>query len=137
MFKVECVDHIGIAVPNLEEAKQFYTDVLGLECTGEEEVAEQKVKTAFIPTGEAEVELLESTSPDGPIAKFLEKNGGRQGIQHIALRVDDIEAAIADLTAKGVRMIDAKPRKGAGGTSIAFMHPKASGVLLELCQRNK
>lgn len=137
MFKVECVDHIGIAVPNLEEAKKFYTDVLGLKCTGEEEVAEQKVKTAFIPTGEAEVELLESTSPDGPIAKFIEKNKGRQGIQHIALRVDNIENAIADLKAKGMRMIDEKPRYGAGGSSIAFVHPKASGVLLELCQRKK
>ncbi|TCS80550.1 methylmalonyl-CoA epimerase [Pectinatus cerevisiiphilus] len=137
MFKVECVDHIGIAVPDLKEAKKFYTDVLGLKCTGEEEVAEQKVKTAFIPTGEAEVELLESTSPDGPIAKFIAKNGGRQGIQHVALRVDNIENAIADLKAKGVRMIDEKPRYGAGGSSIAFIHPKASGVLLELCQRKK
>lgn len=137
MFKVECVDHIGIAVPNLEEAKKFYTDVLGLKCTGEEEVAEQKVKTAFIPTGEAELELLESTAPDGPIAKFIEKNGGRQGIQHVALRVDNIEEAIAGLKAKGVRMIDEKPRYGAGGSSIAFIHPKASGILLELCQRKK
>ena len=137
MFKVECVDHIGIAVPSLEEAKKFYTDVLGLKCTGEEEVAEQKVKTAFIPTGEAEIELLESTAPDGPIAKFIEKNGGRQGIQHVALRVDNIEEAIAGLKAKGVRMIDEKPRYGAGGSSIAFIHPKASGILLELCQRKK
>ncbi len=137
MFKIECVDHIGIAVPDLAEAKKFYEDMLGLTCTGEEVVAEQKVKTAFIPTGEAEIELLEATAPDSPIAKYLEKNGGRQGIQHIALRVDDIEAALADLKEKGVRMIDEKPRYGAGGSSIAFVHPKASGVLVELCQRKK
>lgn len=138
MFKVDRVDHIGIAVANLEEAKKFYTDMLGMEATGEEIVEEQKVKVCFIPTGDSELELLESTSPDGPIAKYIEKNGGRNGIQHVALRVDNIEQAIADLQAKGVRMIDEKPRYGAGGSSIAFVHPKATGgVLVELCQRNK
>lgn len=138
MFKVDRVDHIGIAVANLEEAKKFYTDMLGMEATGEEVVEEQKVKVCFIPTGDSELELLESTSPDGPIAKYIEKNGGRNGIQHVALRVDNIEQAIADLQAKGVRMIDEKPRYGAGGSSIAFVHPKATGgVLVELCQRNK
>lgn len=136
MFEVNRVDHIGIAVANLEEAKKFYTEMLGMQATGEEVVEEQKVKVCFIPTGDSELELLESTSPDGPIAKYIEKNGGRNGIQHVALRVDNIEQAIADLMAKGVRMIDEKPRYGAGGSSIAFVHPKATGgVLVELCQR--
>ncbi|EAX48139.1 Glyoxalase/bleomycin resistance protein/dioxygenase [Thermosinus carboxydivorans Nor1] len=134
MFKVLKVDHIGIAVKDLEQAKKFYTEVLGMEAMGEEVVAEQKVKVCFIPCGDSEVELLESTSPDGPIAKFIEKNG--EGIQHIALRVDNIENALADLKAKGVRLIDEKPRYGAGGASIAFLHPKATGgVLLELSER--
>lgn len=138
MFEVNRIDHIGIAVSNLEEAKKFYTDMLGMKATGEEVVEEQKVKVCFIPTGDSELELLESTSPDGPIAKYIEKNGGRNGIQHVALRVDNIEQAIADLKEKGVRMIDEKPRYGAGGSSIAFVHPKSTGgVLVELCQRNK
>ncbi len=138
MFKVDRIDHLGIAVTNLEEAKKFYTDMLGIPATGEEVVEEQKVKVCFIPTGDSELELLESTTPDGPIARYIEKNGGRNGIQHVALRVDNIEQTIADLKAKGVRMIDEKPRYGAGGSSIAFVHPKATGgVLVELCQRNK
>jgi methylmalonyl-CoA/ethylmalonyl-CoA epimerase len=138
MFNVDRVDHIGIAVTDLAEAKKFYTDILGLKATGEEVVEEQKVKVCFIPSGDSELELLESTSPDGPIAKFIEKNNGRNGIQHIALRVDNIEQTIADLLAKGVRMIDEKPRYGAGGSSIAFVHPKSTGgILVELCQRNK
>ena len=136
MFNIDRVDHIGIAVDNLEEAKKFYTEMLGMKASGEEVVEEQKVKVCFIPSGDSELELLESTSPDGPIAKFIEKNGGRNGIQHIALRVDNIEQTIADLMAKGVRMIDEKPRYGAGGSSIAFVHPKATGgILVELCQR--
>lgn len=138
MFTVDRIDHVGVAVGDLEKAKKFYTDVLGMKASGEEVVEEQKVKVCFIPTGDSEVELLESTSPDGPIAKFIEKNGGRDGIQHIALRVDNIEQAIADLLAKDIPMIDKKPRYGAGGSSIAFVHPKATGgVLVELCQRNK
>jgi len=138
MFNVDRVDHIGIAVTDLAEAKKFYTNILGLKATGEEVVEEQKVKVCFIPSGDSELELLESTSPDGPIAKFIEKNNGRNGIQHIALRVDNIEQTIADLLAKGVRMIDEKPRYGAGGSSIAFVHPKSTGgILVELCQRNK
>ncbi len=136
MFNIDRVDHIGIAVTNLEETKKFYTEMLGMKASGEEVVEEQKVKVCFIPSGDSELELLESTSPDGPIAKFIEKNGGRNGIQHIALRVDNIEQTIADLMAKGVRMIDEKPRYGAGGSSIAFVHPKATGgILVELCQR--
>lgn len=133
-FEVLRVDHIGIAVKNLEEAKKFYTEVLGMKAMGEEVVEQQKVKVCFIPSGDSEVELLESTSPDGPIAKYIEKNG--EGIQHVALRVDNIEAALADLKAKGVRLIDEVPRYGAGGASIAFVHPKATGgILLELSQR--
>lgn len=128
------VDHIGIAVNNLEESLKFYTEVLGLKAMGTEVVEEQKVKVAFLPCGDSELELLESTSPDGPIAKFIEKNG--EGIQHIAIRVDDIEATLAELKEKGVRLIDQKPRYGAGGASIAFLHPKATGgVLLELSER--
>lgn len=134
MFKVLKVDHIGIAVKDMEQAKRFYTEVLGIPALGEEVVAEQKVKVCFIPCGDSEVELLESTSPDGPVAKFIEKNG--EGIQHVALRVDNIENALAELKEKGVRLIDEKPRYGAGGANIAFIHPKATGgVLLELSQR--
>jgi len=134
MFKVLKVDHIGIAVKDLAAAKKFYTEVLGMTAMGEEVVEQQKVKVCFIPSGDSEIELLESTSPEGPIAKFIEKNG--EGIQHIALQVDNIEAALADLKAKDVRLIDEAPRYGAGGASIAFIHPKATGgILLELSQR--
>lgn len=134
MFNVLRVDHVGIAVKDLEQAKKFYTETLGLKAMGEEVVEQQKVKVCFIPCGDSELELLESTSPDGPIAKFIEKNG--EGIQHIALRVDNIEAALADLKAKDVRLIDQTPRYGAGGASIAFVHPKATGgILLELSER--
>ena len=136
MFKILGVDHIGVAVSDLKETQNFWTTALGLYCTGEEVVAEQKVKTSFNPTGNgSEIELLEATEEDSPIAKFIAKNGGRGGIQHIALRVDDIEGAIADLQEKGVRLLATKPRYGAGGASIAFVHPKSSyGVLVELCQ---
>ena len=134
MFNVGRVDHIGIAVKDIEQAKKFYTEFLGMKASGDEVVEEQKVKVCFIPCGDSEIELLESTSPDGPIAKHIEKKG--EGIQHIALRVDNIEAAIADLMAKGVRMIDEKPRYGAGGAKIAFVHPKSTGgILLEISER--
>ena len=134
-FKILGVDHIGIAVNDLDETQNFWT-AIGLPCTGKETVAEQKVTTTFNPTPNgSEIELLAATEPDSPIAKFIEKNGGRGGIQHIALRVDDLPAAIAELQEKGIRMIDTKPRKGAGGADIAFVHPKSTfGVLLELCQ---
>ena len=134
-FKILGVDHIGVAVSDLEETQNFWT-AIGLPCTGQETVAEQKVTTTFNPTPNgSEIELLAATEPDSPIAKFIEKNGGRGGIQHIALRVDDLPAAIADLQEKGIKMIDTKPRKGAGGADIAFVHPKSTyGVLLELCQ---
>lgn len=128
------VDHIGIAVKNIEEAAKVYVEVLGLQLQGVETVEEQKVKVAFIPVGDTEIELLESTSPEGPIAKFIEKNG--EGVQHIAFKVDDIEAAIAEMLEKGMSMIDTVPRYGAGGARIAFMHPKSSNrVLIELCER--
>ncbi len=131
---IDKVDHIGIAVSNLDEAVKLYKDVLGLELHGTEVVEEQKVRVAFFPVGDTEVELLESTSPDGPIAKFIEAKG--QGIQHIAFRVNDIEAALAEMREKGMRLIDEKPRYGAGGAKIAFLHPKStSGVLIELCER--
>lgn len=138
MFKVLGVDHIGIAVADLKEVGAFWSEALGLPANGEETVAEQKVTTGFFPTpNDSEIELLAATDEESPIAKFIEKNKGRGGIQHIALRVDDLEAALADLKEKGVRLIDEKPRKGAGGAKIAFVHPKAShGVLLELCQRD-
>ena len=134
MFKTTRVDHIGIAVRDIETAKKFYEDVLGMTVNGVEEVAEQKVKVCFIPCGDSELELLESTAPDWPIAKFIEARG--EGMQHVAIRVDNIEQAIADLLAKGVRMIDSTPRYGAGGARIAFLHPKSTGgILLELTER--
>ena len=133
-MKVLKIDHLGIAVKSIDEGKQFWTDVLGLEIEGSETVESQKVTTAFFPVGESEVELLESTAPDGPIAKYLEKKG--EGIQHIAFRVENIEEALSELKEKGVKLIDEKPRIGAGGAKIAFLHPKATrGVLVELCER--
>jgi methylmalonyl-CoA/ethylmalonyl-CoA epimerase len=132
-MKILKIDHLGIAVNSIDEGKKFWTDALGLEYEGSETVAEQKVTTAFFPVGESEVELLESTAPDGPIAKYLEKRG--QGIQHVAFRVENIEAALEELKQKGIKLIDEKPRKGAGGKKIAFLHPKATnGVLVELCE---
>lgn len=135
-MNVSRVDHIGIAVVNLEESLKFYEDILGITCQGIEIVEDQKVKVAFLPVGDTELELLESTTEDGPIAKFIEKNGGRGGIQHVALRVDNIEEAIEEIKSKGYKMIDEKPRYGAGNASIAFCHPKSThGILLELSER--
>ncbi len=133
-MKILTIDHLGIAVNSIEDGKRFWTDVLGLPFEGAETVAAQKVTTAFFPVGESEVELLESTAPDGPVAKFIEKRG--EGIQHVAFRVENIEEALAELKAKGIKLIDETPRIGAGGAKIAFLHPKAtSGILVELCQR--
>jgi methylmalonyl-CoA/ethylmalonyl-CoA epimerase len=127
------INHIGIAVTSLDDAIPFYRDNLVMAFAGIEEVAEQKVRVAMLQVGESKIELLEPTSEDSPIAKFIAKNGA--GIHHIAYEVADIEAAIAKLLADGVRMIDEKPRHGAHGTRIAFIHPKSSlGVLTELCQ---
>ncbi len=127
------INHIGIAVKSLEDTLPFYRDSLGMAFAGIEEVAEQKVRVAMLEVGESKIELLEPTSEDSPVAKFIEKNGA--GIHHIAYEVADIEAAIARLSAGGARMIDEKPRLGAHGARIAFIHPKSSnGVLTELCQ---
>jgi methylmalonyl-CoA/ethylmalonyl-CoA epimerase len=135
-MKVLKIDHIGVAVNSISEGKNFWTQVLGLEFEGTETVGAQKVTTAFLPVGESEVELLESTDPDGPIAKFISKKG--EGIQHVAFRVDNIENALKELKEKGVKLIDETPRKGAGGALIAFLHPKATnGVLVELCERKE
>lgn len=134
-MKILKIDHLGIAVNSIDRGKAFWSDVLGLDCEGVETVAEQKVTTAFFPVGESEVELLESTAPDGPVAQYIEKRG--QGIQHVAFRVENIDQALAELKAKGIQLIDQTPRMGAGGAKIAFLHPKATnGVLVELCQRD-
>ena len=127
------INHIGIAVQSIAAVIPFYRDQLGMEFLGSEEVVEQKVKVAMLAVGESKIELLEPTSSDSPVARFLEKSG--QGIHHVAYEVEDIEAAIARMVAEGARMIDEKPRHGAHGTLIAFVHPKSShGVLTELCQ---
>lgn len=127
------INHIGIAVKSLEDALPFYRDNLCMILKGIEEVAEQRVRVAMLQVGESMIELLEPTSEESPVAKFIEKNGS--GIHHIAYEVADIEAAIAKLQADGARMIDEKPRHGAHGSRIAFIHPKSSnGVLTELCQ---
>lgn len=131
------IEHIGIAVKNLEEAIPYYENVLGLKCYAVEEVKDQKVKTAFFKVGQTKIELLESTDPEGPIGKFIEKRG--EGIHHLAYAVKNIEGAIAEMEGKGVQMIDKAPRKGAEGLHIAFLHPKSSGsVLTEICEdKNK
>jgi methylmalonyl-CoA/ethylmalonyl-CoA epimerase len=133
-MKILKIDHLGVAVNSIEKGKEFWTDTLGLSFEGAETVEAQKVTTAFFPVGESEVELLESTAPDGPISRYIEKKG--EGIQHIAFRVENIDAALEELKAKGVRLIDETPRTGAGGARIAFLHPKSTGgVLVELCER--
>ena len=130
------VDHIGIAVKSIEDALAFWESSLGIKCSGIEEVAEQRVKTAFLPVGETEIELLEATDPESPVAKFIEKRG--EGLHHIALRVENIEETLKNLKEQGVRLIDETPRYGAGGAKIAFVHPKSSGgVLLEISQREE
>jgi methylmalonyl-CoA/ethylmalonyl-CoA epimerase len=135
IMKVKHIDHIGIAVKTIEQAGKFYTDVLGLKIQDIENVADQKVNVAFIPITDSEVELLESTQADGPVAKYIDARG--EGVQHIAFRVENIEKALAELKAKGVRLIDQEPRKGAGGAKIAFIHPKeTNGVLVEICERD-
>ncbi len=127
------INHIGIAVHDIEEAAKFYTEQLGLTLGGVEEVVDQKVKVAFLPIGEIRIELIQPTSPESPIAKYLEKNG--PGIHHIAYQVEDTGEVVEKLIGQGVRMVDQQPRKGAHDTLIAFVHPKASGgVLTELVQ---
>ena len=129
------IEHIGIAVNNLEESIKYYEDVLGLKCYSIEEVADQKVKTAFFKVGQTKIELLESTSPDGPIGKYIEKKG--EGIHHLAFHVNNLQTALDETKEKGIRLIDEKPRNGAEGLDIAFLHPKSTnGVLTELCEDN-
>lgn len=127
------LDHIGIAVSSLSDALSFYRDALGLEIETPEEVASQRVRAHFIPAGECAIELLEATAPDSPIAKYVDKRG--PGLHHLTLRVDDITSALAQLRAKGIRLIDEVPREGAHGSLVAFIHPaSAHGVLVELKQ---
>lgn len=129
------IEHIGIAVKSIEEAKKFYEGFLGLKCYAIEEVKDQKVKTAFFKIGQTKIELLESTDPEGPVGKFIEKRG--EGIHHIAFATKNLQASLSSLEEKGVQLIDKTPRKGAEGLDIAFLHPKASlGVLTELCEDN-
>lgn len=130
------INHLGIATKGIEEALKFWQDALGLENVHTETVEDQKVRVAMLPIGESRVELLEPTSDDSPISKFLEKRGG--GIHHIAIEVDDIESTLAQLKAKGMRLIDESPRIGADGCLVAFIHPSsANGVLLEIVQTLK
>jgi len=132
-MKLSHIEHIGIAVNDLNEAIPYYENILGLKCYSIEEVKDQKVKTAFFKIGQTKLELLESTSPNGPIAKFIEKRG--QGIHHIAFAVDSIEKALGEAAEKGIKLIDQQPRKGAEGLDIAFLHPKSTfGVLTEFCE---
>ncbi|MCB9027769.1 MAG: methylmalonyl-CoA epimerase [Bacteroidales bacterium] len=127
------IEHIGIAVSSIAEALPFYEKVLGLKCYNIEEVADQKVKTAFFMIGQTKIELLESTDPEGPVGKFIEKRG--EGIHHIAFAVDNLEERLREAEAAGIRLIDSTPRKGAEGLSIAFIHPRSTfGVLTELCE---
>ena len=133
-MRIKHIDHIGVAVKNIEQAGKFYTDILGLKIEDVENVADQKVNVAFLPITDSEVELLESTDADGPIAKYIDARG--EGIQHIAFRVENIEEALDELKAKEVRLIDQEPRKGAGGAKIAFIHPReTNGILVEICER--
>ena len=128
------IEHIGIAVRDLQDAIKFYEHILGLKCYAVEEVADQKVKTAFFHIGQTKIELLESTDPEGPIGKFIEKRG--EGIHHIAFAAKELQASINELKEKGIKLIDENPRKGAEGMNIAFLHPKSTfGVLTELCEK--
>jgi methylmalonyl-CoA/ethylmalonyl-CoA epimerase len=130
------IEHIGIAVSNLENAISFYENIFGLQCYKIEEVADQKVRTAFFMAGQTKIELLESTDTEGPIGKFIEKKG--EGIHHIAFAVENIEEKLLQAEKAGVKLIDSKPRKGAEGLNIAFLHPKStSGVLIEICENQK
>lgn len=133
-MQLNYIEHIGIAVKSLADSIRYYEEVLGLKCYSIEEVADQKVKTAFFRIGETKIELLESTSPEGPIGKFIEKKG--EGIHHIAFAVDGLAHQLEDAAGKGIQLIDAHPRKGAEGLDIAFLHPRSTfGVLTELCEK--
>jgi len=130
---VRKINHIAIAVPDIEEAARFWKEHLGLEMSGQETVSTNKVKAGFIPIGESRIELVQPSAPDSPVAKFIEKRG--PGIQHLCLEVDDIDAEVERLKASGVRLINKEPVAGAHGYRVAFVHPAATGgVLLELSQ---
>ncbi len=132
-MKPSHIEHLGIAVKSLDEAIPFYEKVFGLECYAVEEVAEQKVKTAFFKVGQTKIELLESTDPEGPVGKFVEKKG--EGVHHVAFAVEDLADKLIAIQEAGVRVIDKTPRKGAEGLNIGFLHPKSTfGVLTELCE---
>jgi methylmalonyl-CoA/ethylmalonyl-CoA epimerase len=133
-MKVSKIEHIGIAVESLENAIPYYETLLGSKCYAIEEVTDQKVKTAFFKVGETKIELLESTDPEGPIGKFLEKKG--QGIHHMAFAVEDVNESLKDVESSGIQLIDKQSRKGAEGLNIGFLHPKSTfGVLTELCSK--
>lgn len=130
---LDYVEHIGIAVKSLADSIKYYEEVLGLKCYSVEDVPDQKVRTAFFRVGETKIELLESTAPDGPIGKFIEKRG--EGVHHVAFAVEGLERQLEEATAKGVQLIDAQPRQGAEGLKIAFLHPRSNfSVLTELCE---
>jgi len=134
-MKLSHIEHLGIAVNSIEEAIPYYENILGLKCYAVEEVADQRVKTAFFQIGQTKIELLESTDPEGPISKFVEKRG--QGIHHIAFAVEGIADSLKEMEEKGVQLIDKTPRKGAEGLDIGFLHPKSTfGVLTEFCENN-
>lgn len=134
-MNISHIEHLGIAVKSLDEAIPYYENILGMKCYSIEEVADQKVKTAFFKVGQTKLELLEPTSEESPIAKFIEKRG--EGIHHLAFAVEDgVANALAEMECKGVRLIDKAPRKGAEGLNIAFIHPKSThGVLTEFCEK--
>ncbi|MCQ2051480.1 MAG: methylmalonyl-CoA epimerase [Bacteroidaceae bacterium] len=135
-MKISRIEHLGIACPSIEEALPYFENVLGLKCYKVEEVADQKVKTAFLKVGDTKLELLEPTSPDSTIAKFIENNGGKGGMHHLAFKIEDgVANALAECDANGIRLIDKAPRKGADNMQIAFLHPKSTAsILTELCE---
>ena len=133
-MNISHIEHIGIAVKSIEESRKYYEDVLGLTCYALEEVTDQKVKTAYFQVGDTKIELLESTSPDGPIGKFIEKKG--EGMHHIAFAVPNTSEALDDMSDKGVQLVDKVSRAGAEGLQIGFLHPRSTyGVLTELCSK--
>lgn len=135
-MNISHIEHLGIAVDNLEESIEYYEKILGLKCYNIEEVVDQKVKTAFFLVGDTKIELLESTSPDGPIGKFIEKKG--PGVHHIAFAVPNASEALKTAEERGVRLVDKVSRKGAEGLNIGFLHPKSTqGVLTELCSKEE
>ena len=132
------IEHLGIAVASLDATIPFFELLTGSKCYSIEEVADQKVKTAFFKVGETKIELLEPTCPESTIAKFIEKNGGRGGVHHVAVNVESVEEALKEAEAAGLQLIDKAPRKGAENLMIAFLHPKSTcGVLTELCEQPK